>query len=620
MVQPQKAAVRPRGISALSNETILLEEEIQELVAHKWVGRVLIVGAPGSGKSTALRHLAAVLPTEAGITFLDEPSLVESAHSPVGAVQIIVAQDPSGVPADVRYRLASWTKDDLIEYLLHMHPKRCASVMARIRSADTALLQGIPDLWQIVLERLAEDDAIPDAPTALHYYLKAHLADTDLIERARSACLNLVIAPEKHGLKTLTRLAKPAQIQSLLRALRHPALRLLLAAERVAADLHGEADCDFLARRLPYELVRAAATTVREDAQSLERLHTMLAGPSWSHAMAASLLHAAGQRWTPPADRREILTGAYLGEIRWPGVKLANGSLDEVDFHSADLSKADLSHADVFKANLRRARLAGAILQGCQANEAKLDGAILCDARATHAQFERATLRRTVLDDACLHAAVFSWADLAGASFVRATLTHAVFTECKWDDADFTAATLVGAWIPSLSLRTACFVGADFKEANLTNSDLEFMRLPRAQFEKANLNSALLTGSEMSDGDFRQADLRNAGLAEVEWERADLRGADLSGASFHLGTTRSGLVGSPIACEGSRTGFYTDDFEEQTYKAPEEIRKANLCGADLRGARLDGVDFYLVDLRGARYDPQQQDHFRRCGAILEARV
>ncbi len=63
-----------------------------------------------------------------------------------------------------------------------------------------------------------------------------------------------------------------------------------------------------------------------------------------------------------------------------------------------------------------------------------------------------------------------------------------------------------------------------------------------------------------------------------------LTGADLRFATFHLGSTRSGLVGSPIACEGSRTGFYTDDFDAQDFKPPEEIRKANLCGADLRGA------------------------------------
>ena len=62
------------------------------------------------------------------------------------------------------------------------------------------------------------------------------------------------------------------------------------------------------------------------------------------------------------------------------------------------------------------------------------------------------------------------------------------------------------------------------------------------------------------------------------------------------------------------------NYDEQAYKAPEEIRKANLCGADLRGANLDGVDFYLVDLRGARYDPSQAKQLLHCGAILEARV
>ena len=87
-----------------------------------------------------------------------------------------------------------------------------------------------------------------------------------------------------------------------------------------------------------------------------------------------------------------------------------------------------------------------------------------------------------------------------------------------------------------------------------------------------------------------------------------------------MGSSRSGLVGSPLACEGSRTGFYTDEYHEQEFKSPEEIRKANLCGADLRGAMIDDVDFYLVDLRSARYTPDQEVIFRRCRAILEARV
>src|SRR5438132_34212 len=123
----------------------------------------------------------------------------------------------------------------------------------------------------------------------------------------------------------------------------------------------------------------------------------------------------------------------------------------------------------------------------------------------------------------------------------------------------------------------------------------------------------------MPEANFDQANLRGAGLADINWERASRRGADPGGATFRMGSSRSGLVFSPIACEGSRTGFYTDDYEEQSYKAPEEIRKANLCGADLRGARLEDTDFYLVDLRGARFDAFWFDHLRRCGAILQDR-
>jgi uncharacterized protein YjbI with pentapeptide repeats len=85
---------------------------------------------------------------------------------------------------------------------------------------------------------------------------------------------------------------------------------------------------------------------------------------------------------------------------------------------------------------------------------------------------------------------------------------------------------------------------------------------------------------------------------------------------FHTGSTRSGLVDSSVASEGTRTGFYTDEFCEQEYRTPEDIRKADLRGTDLRGASIGNVDFYLVDLRGARYDATQAVHLRRTGAIL----
>ncbi|HEV3384764.1 MAG TPA: pentapeptide repeat-containing protein [Gemmata sp.] len=174
--------------------------------------------------------------------------------------------------------------------------------------------------------------------------------------------------------------------------------------------------------------------------------------------------------------------------------------------------------------------------------------------------------------------------------------------------------------LSDLKLNRATFANAGFRGARLVKSDLEGMELPKADFRQANLRNALLTGSTMPDASFDGACLVGAGLAEIDWERASLRGADLTGVSFHLGSSRCGRVGSPIASEGTRTGFYTDEFTEQDFKAPEEIRKANLCHADLRNARIGEVDFYLVDLRHALFDPHQESHLRRCGAILENRT
>ena len=41
---------------------------------------------------------------------------------------------------------------------------------------------------------------------------------------------------------------------------------------------------------------------------------------------------------------------------------------------------------------------------------------------------------------------------------------------------------------------------------------------------------------------------------------------------------------------------------------------------NLRGANIEGVDFYLVDLRGAKYTDDQREYLKRCGAILRSRA
>jgi uncharacterized protein YjbI with pentapeptide repeats len=183
---------------------------------------------------------------------------------------------------------------------------------------------------------------------------------------------------------------------------------------------------------------------------------------------------------------------------------------------------------------------------------------------------------------------------------------------------DFSGANLQSAIFSELRLVEAIFRGASLRDAKLNGCDLEGMDLMGVDLQGALLEGALLSGARLACVDLTDANLQGAKLGDVNLEGACLRGADLTGATFHMGSARSGLLFTPIASEGTRTGFYTDDGDEQHFKAPEEIRKANLCGADLRGALIDDVDFYLVDLRGALYDDHQVPHLRRCRAILDS--
>jgi uncharacterized protein YjbI with pentapeptide repeats len=668
MIPAQHAPVKPRVFSDGGTDTFLLEDEVARLLEARMGGLVAILGPAGSGKTTALQHLAAVFGEAPDLLLLDEDVTEtgmrmalrllaapadnffllrdengNSVATAASSVRLVVyaattAREDSHLAV---YRLASWENDDLIEYLLSAHRPRCAAVMARVRDDDHDLLGGAPELWRTVLDRLAFDDTIPDARRALHRHLEAQLVDVDLVERARSACLNAALASGADLTKALAELARPGFADRLVRILRHPAAQLLLASERVAAELHGDGDCDFLAKRLPRELVRAAATLVAADRRAREHLYRLLDGPSWSHAMSASLLHAARVGWVPSLGSRPLLAGAYLEGANWPGVDLTGADLTQTDLTGATLSRAILTRATAHGINLSRAQLQAASLEEIRADDAALLFADLSMASARAAHFERACLAGACLDCASLRQAYFGQANLTGASFRGADLSlarlvsyktslpeivwsevvrAAALTDTQLDRADFTDANLTEAVLWGLCLRQATWTGARFTRAKLNSCDLEGLELPGADFTEADLSGALLTGTSMPGACFARADLHMAGLADIDWEGADLRGADLRGATFHLGSSRSGLVGSPIACEGSRTGFYTDDYDDQTYKAPEEIRKANLCGADLRGADLRGVDFYLVDLRGAIFDADQAEHLRRCGAILEAPV
>jgi uncharacterized protein YjbI with pentapeptide repeats len=494
--------------------------------------------------------------------------------------------------------------------------------MARLAptKSEASRLEGIPELWRLVLDRMIDDPSVPGPRSALENELAALLPEGEIRKEIEAGCFAAVANNDRGAIERAELIRTRGPETGLSRLVRHRPIQLILAADYIVDSLKSRAGSEVLAVKLPRDLVLETVTQIAADSALVDRLRSLSTnGRSRLHPMVASLLHALRIDWKPdrPTPR---LVGAYLEQAEWADIDLAGADLRDADLSGAVLRRGRLDSANLAGATLRDAKLSAVSANSAGFDRADLTGASLPHMRAERASFRSATLVAASLIQGNFGAANFEGADLTLAKLMDAVLVGAELRSAKIEDADFSGADLSKANLQGLALFGAQFAGARFNGAQLSGCNLEGMLLPGASFSEADLRHALLTGSKMPKADFRGARLGAAGLAEIEWEEADLRGADLREAAFHLGSSRNGLVGSPIACEGSRTGFYTDDWSDQDFKGPEEIRKANLCGADLRGARIENVDFYLVDLRGALLDREQIPQIRRCGAILESRA
>lgn len=621
MLTPALAPVRPRVLLHERGEPARLEGQIQALRTRVRRGAVCLTGGPGAGKTVALAHLAAILGGAAGVTFLDEPDEPMVQRAAEGGLVVYAARRPLGLDHVATYRLREWDSDDWIEYLLSVHKSQCASVMARLREAAVHDVPGgLPEICTIVLDELAADESLPDAASALRRHLERQISEPAAWRRAWRLALELQLG--RLGLAAVVDWRFLRRLdENGARLITFPAVRSVLALDGAVADLRAHRSCRWLRAKLPPAFVADIGAVLRDDQPVLARLAGLFAQrDEHTQPSVVALLVAGAPNWKPPAGQVVSLSGAHLPRVEWAGVDLKRADIADANLQGADLSEADLTGANACGTRFRGACLHGALLTECAATGADFSGADLSFVRATKACLSATKLVGANLEGALLEGALLIRADLSGASLVRANLAGARLYEAGLTHAEFAGANLGRAALNGLDLSLAGFVGARFAQAQLAKCNLEGMRLPAGDFTQANLRGAYLTGSYIPAGCFENADLSGAGLADIDWERANLRRADLTGATFHMGSSRSGLVFSPFASEGTRTGFYTDEYGEQSYRAPEDIRKANLRGADLRGARIEGVDFYLVDVREALYDLHQAEHLRRCGAILETRV
>lgn len=573
---------------------------------------IAILGGSGQGKTTALEHAAALLAADARILYLDEPDGRELMQACSRGPVIYTAPALLG-DADLTLRLAPWGDDELIELALS-RPAPAREALGRLLAMeDRDVILTRPEMACAVLDALA---ATPDEGTPGAVMTAFNLLARELSSQGVDQLLALAF---HHATR------QPAEALRVRRGPRwadaflgHPSTIGLLAAVYAVSALQRGPE-PVLARSWPDDLRSRTARTLAASPGLRRTLEDLLArGAADAAPTAVSLLAEAFPGWRPDPNGKPLtnLSHAHLPGVCWAGALLRGVDASEARLPRADLAGADLTGANLSHADLRDARLAGA----------ELPQADLSRARASRANFSEANLAEVKSSDADFEDADLSRADLTrtvwlssvlrGARLVRANLRDAHLTRLDVEDADFSGAVLSGASLNGLDLRAVRLVGAGFHGAVLRSCRLDGQVLEAADFSDAALVDCDLTATVLRNADLRGAALTCCGLAHVDWEGADLRRAAFRGCSFHAGSSRSGLVFSPIASEGSRTGFYTDESATETYKDPEEIRKANLGRCDLRGADLGRVDFYLVDLRGARYSAEQESWLRACGAIL----
>jgi uncharacterized protein YjbI with pentapeptide repeats len=463
---------------------------------------------------------------------------------------------------------------------------------------------------------MAADESLMTIRAALRSVFTAQSWDDDLRAIAARIALAALVGDTSTVVDEWAKVDRRTDLRLAKYLLAQRSVQLMVAATAIAHRLR-VGDSEPLGRSgLPLALLQEVALLIADEPQTVDNLQRLLRKNKVNYAAnAASILHASGVVWEP--RRKAYLRDAFLRGVRWEGLNLSRVVLRRAQLAAAQLDNCDFLRGDFCECNLCGASLKRAVLESANLTSADLSGADLASSRACGASFQHAKLAEASFSGSDLRRADLSWTKLIGTQMYGADLSEAMLHGAVIDDTDFTCAKFCGTKLRWLELRKAAsLANANFSRAVLESCDLEFVVLVDAHFESAAIVKSWLTGTVMPNANFRGAAFLGVGMADIDWEGADLRDADLRGCQFQMGSSRCGLVDSPYPSHGTRTGFYTDPYEDRYHKPPEEIRKANLRFADLRGAKIRNVDFYLVDLRGARYDAQQAELLRRCQAIL----
>jgi uncharacterized protein YjbI with pentapeptide repeats len=629
--------VEPRVISPRTGDRMPLIDAIENVLLLHATGCIALVGDPVE-THFALEAIRDRVDPRVCILFEPYAHDVQS-RSRSGFVLFSAKQNPEW--ADLRLRLMPWDNDDILDYLLNHHPAECADVFKRIQSCRPIWRPTTTLVWKEVIGHLARSPAMAGPEAVVENHVRFLLREPKHFQLAYEWAEAVFANDAERSAQLYARLSNVPEIGVGAYLFRDIVFVRMILLMGWTLTLRKKQLPSVLRLDTNFELLTELGRRLSEEPQTVEFLKRANSHPVNYQAVVASLLRRVDLGWRPKGAGWWNFCGADLAGVAWEGIEFKGTKRSLIEFGAANLARANfrwakLTHVFLHNAILRRADFRNAKITECTASNTNASESIFCDAyfslfEGPGVDFSEADLRR----------ANFNIVNLSSAILHRARLEEAILYKAAMNGADLREADLRGARLEEVSLSDANLAYADFRDAYfelvrfdqcdfrrtelsgacfkacwMQNCNLEGVQMPRAFFQGSDLSNVWLSDSVMPEANFRDAKFFGAGLGGVQWENADLRGADLRCATFHFGSTRCGLVNSPYPSHGTRTGFYTDEFYEYPGKSVEEIRTANLRGADLRGAELGVVDFYLVDLRDARFDLKHLPHLRRCRAIL----
>lgn len=611
---PLNEHILPPRVSGDYGPTLLVDVLNDFLAQNQY----RVIGLEGAGCTEALRYVQAWADRE-GLSIATSDGWWLPTQAQALALLQLTTNCQGRV--DKKLRLCEWGRDEFIDYLLAFHPTACKRVMATLAHVDTHYAMGSPIVWQPYLERLATDEELIDPDQFILKEIDAELQSP--IELAKIA--DELLTPSQKEVDLTWRYS-----DRIARWLRIEDVKSTLMARRLAQHVCNR-NRAMLKRRWSGELLKQTARVLASTFDSVESVNYGLtdlasvtdflqrsADKNRYSSTAISLLNRLVAGWKPYLQRSVDLSFADFRGAKWSGCGLRSANLRSTRLSHADLSGADLSHAVIHGTRFNRAAMSDVKLNHAHGREASFVDANLTRADLSHCRFTEANFSRALLKECDFSHSDFDRVNMRGVDLRNSICNNCGFYLVSLDDAQLDGASFRTVYFNRVSFKGATLSGTNFEESIFAaTTDLELMDLSGCRLAGAKLHGVYLTDSTAQNSSFKLADLSQAGLAGVVWENCDLRGADLRGAAFHMGSTRCGLVDSPFPSHGTRTGFYTDDYVDLSYKHPEQVRKAALIGCDLRGALLQGCDFYLVDVRDCQLDPDQRELMASCGAIME---